>query len=128
MVSAGYIPLLSLLLLCKADTEEDSEAKKMADKAIANVVDGFMKEEKRNTKSENTFGYWHSSFSVIISCFVRYFAQYTSVSKQLSRDARLVKKAMEELDNMATHGETNFIIGQYGLHLNTQSSSTLLFR
>ena len=111
--------LLSLFLLCQADTEEDIEAKKIADKAIANVVDGFMKEEKRNTKSENTFGYWHSSVFVIISCFVRYFAQYTSVSKQLSRDARLVKKAMEELDTMATHGETVD---------NMQSSSTLIFR
>ena len=78
-----------------------------------------MKEEKRNTKSENTFGYWHSTVFVIISCLVRYFAQYTSVSKQLSRDARLVKKAMEELDTMATHGETVD---------NMQSSSTLIFR
>ena len=35
----------------------------------------------------------------------RYFTQLTPLSKKLSRDARLVNKAMEELDKMAGHGE-----------------------
>ena len=40
-----------------------------------------------------------------IPYLIRYFTQLTPLSKKLSRDARLVNKAMEELDKMAGHGE-----------------------
>ena len=46
-------------------------------------------------------------FVIFYLCFcVRYFIQYTSVSKQLSRDARLVSKALQEVDSLAARGET----------------------
>ena len=40
-----------------------------------------------------------------IPYLIRYFTQLTPLSKKLSRDARLVNKAMEELDKMVGHGE-----------------------
>ena len=43
--------------------------------------------------------------SKTILYLIRYFTKLTPLSKKLSRDARLVNKAMEELDKMVGHGE-----------------------
>ena len=48
------------------------------------------------------------SVSMFIHIFIRYFIQYTAVSKQLARDARLISMAMKELDIMAVHSKTGW--------------------
>ena len=90
---------------------------------------------------ETHLGAINSFFFVIHNFFfyVRYFIQYTSVSKQLSRDARLVSKALQEVDNLAargTAGETEQLLtfllsdnqtagSDYGLDFRAQGLSGL---
>ena len=88
------------------DTNVDAEeVKEMVDDAVDNVIEDFEKMEKLISTTGSGFGYEASFLLLIITCFIRYFPQFTPMSKKLSRDARLLKVVMEQVDNTTTTGD-----------------------
>ena len=105
MMYVKFLFFILLIMALKTGVEADVETDKMIGKAVDTVVRDFMNVEKINTNPKNSFGYWVTFVNKTIPYLIRYFTQLTPLSKKLSRDARLVNKAMEELDKMVGHGE-----------------------